>query len=137
MSIICIINHLFHSSFFRSFLRNRRWSKSIKEHSYFQFWKFKFYRRKNSKIQRERKREKRNRIRNNLEIDLGTRNIYLCISVYSNLVSTVTNQKLFQSFCAWLQRVPTRGDSHWRKRKRAIRLSVDGWEARRARILAV
>lgn len=58
------------------------------------------------------------------EIDLGTKNIYLCISIYSNLVST--NQKLFQSFCAWLQRVPTTSDSHWRKRKRAIRLSVDG-----------
>lgn len=60
------------------------------------------------------------------EIDLNniTKNIYLCISIYSNLVST--NQKLFQSFCAWLQRVPTTSDSHWRKRKRAIRLSVDG-----------
>lgn len=29
-----------------------------------------------------------------------------------------------------LQTVPARGDSHWRKRKRAIRLSVDGREER-------
>lgn len=77
------------------------------------------------KYKEEREREKKETAYAiTKEIDLGTKNIYLCISIYSNLVST--NQKLFQSFCAWLQRVPTTSDSHWRKRKRAIRLSVDG-----------